>query len=171
MHEALLDAAARGGGTARTDMSMGMTARSGMTLANTARSIGGGGSARSQAGGVGPGCRAASRPATGRSELARSGVLTNEAVRAAQQAVAATMRSEAGAGNHGPTTAASRRGAPLTRLRGGKRAGAGGGAKAAAPQDVGRDAAEVAAAVEMLDGLIFGLLDAAGKCCHSCEQV
>ena len=72
------------------------------------------------------------------------------------------MRSEAGAGNNGPTTAAARRSGPLTRLR-----GKGKGAKAAGPQDVGRDAAEVAAAVEMLDGLIFGLLDAAGKCSHS----
>ena len=110
---------------------------------------------------MGPGCRAASRPPTGRSELARSGLLNNGAVRAAQQAVAATMRSEAGAGNNGPTTAATRRSGPLTRLR-----GKGKGAKAAGPQDVGRDAAEVAAAVEMLDGLIFGLLDAAGECSH-----
>ena len=142
---------------------MSLTARSGMTAANSARSIGGG-SARSQSGGVGPGCRAASRPATGRSELVRSGVLNNEAVRAAQQAVAATMRSEAGAGNKGPTTGGSRRSGPLNRLRGrGRRAA---NAKAAGPQDVGRDAAEVAAAVEMLDGLIFGLLDAAGKCGH-----
>ena len=45
--------------TARTNAS---TARSN---ASTARSLG---SARSQAGGVGPGCRAASRPTTGRSE-------------------------------------------------------------------------------------------------------
>ena len=140
---------------------MSLTARSGMTAANSARSIGGG-SARSQSGGVGPGCRAASRPATGRSELVRSGVLNNEAVRAAQQAVAATMRSEAGAGNKGPTTGGSRRSGPLNRLRGRRAANA----KAAGPQDVGRDAAEVAAAVEMLDGLIFGLLDAAGKCGH-----
>ena len=87
-------------------------------------------------------------------------MLNNGAVRAAQQAVAATMRSEAGAGNKGPTTAGlSRRSGPLNRLRGRRAAGA----KAAAPRDVGRDAAEVAAAVEMLDGLIFGLLDAAGE--------
>ena len=88
-------------------------------------------------------------------------MLTSEAVaatvRAAQQAVANTARTEAAAGNNGPTTGGSRRGGPLTRLRG-RRAGG----KAAGPQDVGRDAEEVASAIEMLDGLILGLLDSAG---------